>query len=109
MDTGSINADRVKVAVYNRIKFELPIIIREAIDTAFGNYWNDVIGFGNYVNFEETVNYIDHQLKKKKIMFSYGKLEHIVNIIYDYIEMAGGFLDEGTFSIPRAPLPDEYL
>ena len=42
-------------------------------------------------------------------MFSYGKLEDIVNIIYDYIEMAGGFLDEGTFSIPRAPLPDEYL
>lgn len=42
-------------------------------------------------------------------MFSYGKLEHIVNIIYDYIEMAGGFLDEGTFPIPRAPLPDEYL
>ena len=57
MDTGSINADRVKVAVYNRIKFELPIIIWEAIDTAFSNYWNDVIGFGNYVNFEETVNY----------------------------------------------------
>ena len=52
MDTGSINADRVKVAVYNRIKFELPIIIWEAIDTAFSNYWNDVIGFGNYVNFE---------------------------------------------------------
>lgn len=66
MDTGSINADRVKVAVYNRIKFELPIIIWEAIDTAFSNYWNDVIGFGNYVNFEETVNYIDHQLKKKR-------------------------------------------
>ncbi len=107
MDTGSINADRVKVAVYNRIEFELPIIIWEAIDTAFSNYWNDVIGFGNYVNFEETVNYIDHQLKKKKIMFSYGKLEHIVNIIYDYIEMTGGFLDEDTFSIPRAPLTDE--
>lgn len=52
MDTGSINADRVKVAVYNRIKFELPII-------------------------------------------------------YDYIEMTGGFLDEDTFSIPRAPLTDE--
>ena len=47
MDTGSINVDRVKVAVYNRIEFELPIIIREAIDTAFGNYWNDVLGFGN--------------------------------------------------------------
>jgi hypothetical protein len=69
MDTGSINVDRVKVAVYNRIKFELPIIIREAIDTAFGNYWNDVIGFGNYVSFEETVNYIDHQFKKRRLCF----------------------------------------
>lgn len=69
MDTGSINADRVKVAVYNRIKFELPIIIWEAIDTAFSNYWNDVIGFGNYVSFEETVNYIDHQLKKRRLCF----------------------------------------
>lgn len=69
MDTGSINADRVKVAVYNRIKFELPIIIWEVIDTAFSNYWNDVIGFGNYVNFEETVNYIDHQLKKRRLCF----------------------------------------
>ena len=40
-------------------------------------------------------------------MFSYDKLEHIVNIIYDYIEMTGGFLDEDTFSIPRTPLSDE--
>ena len=107
MNTGIIDRDRVKVAVYNRIKFELPTAIWEAIDTAFGDYRNDVIGFGNYVGFEETVNYIDNQLKKKKIMFSYDKLEDIVNIIYDYIEMTGGFLDEDTLAIPRAPLTDE--
>lgn len=40
-------------------------------------------------------------------MFSYDKLEDIVNIIYDYIEMTGGFLDEDTLAIPRAPLTDE--
>ena len=107
MNTGIIDRDRVKVAVYNRIKFELTTAIWEAIDTAFGDYWNDVIGFGNYVGFEETVNYIDNQLKKKKIMFSYDKLEDIVNIIYDYIEMTGGFLDEDTLAIPCAPLTDE--
>lgn len=107
MDTGIIDKDRVKIAVYNRIKFELPIIIWEAIDTAFDDYWNNVIGFGRYVSFEETVDYIDNQLKKKKIIFSYSKLEHIVNIIYDYIEMTGGFLEEDTLAIPRAPLTDE--
>lgn len=107
MDTGVIDRNRVKIAVYNRIKFDLPIAIWEVIDTAFGDYWNNVIGFGNYIDVEETVNYIDNQLKKKKIMFSYGKLEHIVNIIYDYIEMTGGFLDEDTLAIPRAPLTDE--
>lgn len=32
---------------------------------------------------------------------------NIVNIIYDYIEMTGGFLDEDTLAIPRAPLTDE--
>ena len=51
MDTGSINVDRVKVAVYNRIKFELPIIIREAIDTAFGNYWNGCYRFWQLCKF----------------------------------------------------------
>lgn len=107
MDTGVIDRNRVKIAVYNRIKFDLPIAIWKVIDTAFGDYWNNVIGFGNYIDVEETVNYIDNQLKKKKIMFSYGKLEHIVNIIYDYIEMTGGFLDEDTLAIPRAPLTDE--
>lgn len=46
----TIDSERVKCAVYNRIDFDLPEEVWKEIDEAFGVCWNEVIGFGNEVD-----------------------------------------------------------
>ena len=103
----TISPKRVKMAVYNRIDFELSEEFWEEIDTAFAECWNEVIGYGNDVYKETIVGYIVGYLKRKRIMLSVDKVDRIVGIILDYIKMTGGFLDEDAVVIPVQPKRDK--
>ncbi len=96
----SIDPDRVKKAVYNRIDFELPDHIWEEIDEAFRQYWNNVIGTFGEIDTYGTVSYIATYLKRHHILFRFENIITIVDIIWDYLEMTGGFLSEDTLFIP---------
>jgi hypothetical protein len=91
---GTISAKKVKESVYSRINFELPEQIWNEIDYAFGECWNNVIGITGEVNEGQIENYIFNHLKKQRIIFEFEKVEKIVKIIYDYITMTGGWLDD---------------
>ena len=91
---GYISAGRVKEAVYNRIDFHLPEKYWNVISDAFADVWNDEIGLGNWVHEEQIERYIAKAVKKKGLLIEYGRIETIVKIITDYIEMTGGYLDE---------------
>lgn len=97
-----INPETVKKAVYNRIDFELPEHIWEEIDEAFGQYWNNVIGKFGEIDTYGTVNFIADYLKKQHILFQFEKLIFIIDIIWDYLEMTGGFLSDDAVFIPPA-------
>lgn len=103
----TISPKRVKMAVYNRIDFELSEEFWEEIDTAFAECWNEVIGYGNDMYKETIVGYIVGHLKRKRIMLSVDKVDRIVGIILDYIKMVGGFLDEDAVVIPVKPKRDK--
>ncbi len=91
---GSIDSIRVKAAVYNRIDFELSEEIWEEIDYGFAECWNNEIGLRGLINEGQIEKFIYNHLKKKKIIFEYVKVEEIVKIIFDYINMTGGYLKE---------------
>jgi len=91
---GIIDPQKVKNAVYNRINFELPENIWNKIDTAFAECWNEKIGIGGDVYENQIENYIAKKLKKENTIFDPEKTKQIVKIIYDYIEMTGGFMED---------------
>lgn len=97
-----IDPDKVKKAVYNRIDFELSEDIWEEIDEAFRQYWNNVIGKFGEIGPYGTVNFIADYLKKRHILFQFEKIITIVDIIWDFLEMTGGFLSEENPFIPPA-------
>lgn len=91
---GTIDRDTVKSAVYNRIGFPLSNKMWRAIDNSFEKCWNKEIGRGGDVYAEFIVNYIYNSLVNKQILIEYPRIEKIVEIILDYIEMTGGYMDE---------------
>ncbi len=91
---GSIEAARVKAAVYNRIDFELPEVIWDEIDAAFAECWNNEIGIRGWIDDGQIEHFIYKYLKKRKIIFEYPKVDQIVKVMLDYINMTGGFLKE---------------
>lgn len=97
----AIESDKVKRAVYNRIDFELPDEVWGEISKAFGICWNEVIGFGNDVYEDEVINYIATWLQKKKVLLLKSQLTRILDIMFDYISMIGGFWDESKPFLPK--------
>jgi hypothetical protein len=91
---GFIDPAKVKNAVYNRIDFNLPDIIWDKIDTAFGLCWNYEIGLRGDIYLDEIVKFISFYLKDERILFDNERIEIIVDIMLDYISMTGGLLDE---------------
>jgi len=89
-----IDSGKAKRAVYNRIKFELPNYLWNEIDTAFGDYWNNVIGMGEYIYEGQIEQHIYNHMKSRKIIFEYEKVEIITNIIFDYMSMTGGLFED---------------
>ncbi len=91
---GEIDPQKVKNAVFNRIDFALPESIWDEIDNGFRICWNDEIGLRGWIYEREIEKSIYNHLKSCKILIEYDKLEKIVGIMLDYIEMSGGFLKE---------------
>ena len=91
---GEIDPEKVKQTVYNRIDFELSELLWDEIDTAFRDCWNNVIGLRGYIYEGQIEQQIYSHLKSRKIIIDYEKVEIITKIIFDYISITGGLLDD---------------
>ena len=91
---GEIDSGKVKQTVYNRIDFELSELLWDEIDTAFRDCWNNVIGLRGCIYEGQIEQHIYSYLKSRKILIDYEKIEIITKIIFDYISITGGFLDD---------------
>ena len=89
--------------VLNGIDFELPEHIWDAIDDAFGNYWNVEVGYGGWPDFNSAVRSISNWLLKEHIIFPLDKIATIVDLMFDWIEVVpGATLDDSEVVIPHS-------
>ena len=65
----AFSSDVMHKVVLNGIDFELPDNIWDAIDDAFGNYWNVEVGYGGWPDFIFAVRSISNWLQKEHIIF----------------------------------------
>lgn len=91
---GFIDPEKVKAAVYSRIDFELPENIWENIDAGFAECWNNVIGLRGWIYEDQIEKFVFRYLQNHNILLEYSKVEKVVSIIYSYISMTGGLLDD---------------
>lgn len=100
---GAFSPDVMHKVVLNGINFELPEYIWDAIDDAFGNYWNVEVGYGGWPDLNSAVRSISNWLKKEHIVFPVDKIADIVNIMFDWIEqIPGATLDDDEVVIPSS-------
>ena len=89
--------------VLNGIDFDLPEHIWDAIDDAFGNYWNVEVGYGGWPDFNSAVRSISNWLQREHILFPLDKIATIVNVMFDWIEVVpGATLDDSEVVIPHS-------
>ena len=94
--------------VLNGIDFELPYEIWDAIDDAFGYYWNVEVGYGGWPDLNSAVSSISNWLQKEHIIFSIDKIVTIVNVMFDWIEQVpGAILDDDVVVIPHSYMEQE--
>lgn len=94
--------------VLNGIDFELPYEIWDAIDDAFGYYWNVEVGYGGWPDLNSAVSSISNWLQKEHIMFSIDKIVTIVNVMFNWIEQVpGAILDDDVVVIPHSYMEQE--
>ena len=99
---GAFSPDVMHKVVLNGIDFELPEHIWDAIDDAFGNYWNVEVGYGGWPDLNSAVSSISNWLQNKQIIFSIDKIVTIVNLMFDWIEqIPGAILDDDVVAIPH--------
>ena len=99
---GAFSPDVMHKVVLNGIDFELPDDMWDAIDDAFGNYWNVEVGYGGWPDFNSAVRSISNWLQKEHIIFSLDKIATIVNVMFDWIEQIPGVtLDDSEMVIPH--------
>ena len=100
---GAFSSDVMHKVVLNGIDFELPEHIWDAIDDAFGNYWNVEVGYGGWPDFNSAVSSISNWLQNKQIIFPIDKIATIVNLMFDWIEqIPGAILDDDVVAIPHS-------
>lgn len=100
---GAFSPDVMHKVVLNGINFELPEYIWDAIDDAFGNYWNVEVGYCGWPDLNSAVRSISNWLKKEHIVFPVDKIADIVNIMFDWIEqIPGATLDDDEVVIPSS-------
>jgi len=102
-DSNAFTSEIMHKVVLNGIDFELPEHIWDAIDDAFGNYWNVEVGYGSYPDLASAVNSINNWLQNKGILFNKSNITSIVNVMFDWIEqIPGAILDEDVVAIPHS-------
>lgn len=102
-DSDAFTPDVMHKVVLNGIDFELPEHIWDAIDDAFGNYWNIEVGYGGWPDLNSAVSSISNWLQKKNIIFSIDKIVTIVNVMFDWIEkIPGAILDDNDVVVPHS-------
>ena len=107
---GAFSSEVMHKAVLNGIDFELPDDIWDAIDDAFGNYWNVEVGYGGWPDFNSAVRSISNWLQKEHIIFSLDKIATIVNVMFDWIEqIPGATLDDSEVVVPHSYEETERL
>lgn len=99
----AFDPETVKKVVFSKINFELSDNLWEEIDKAFAYYWNEEVGYGNVVYYNEACHSISVQLRKRKIIFPFEKICEILDIIFDWIEqIPGAVLDEESeLAVPQ--------
>ena len=107
---GAFTSDVMHKVVLSGIDFELPNDIWDAIDDAFGNYWNVEVGYGGWPDFNSAVSSISNWLQKEHIIFSLDKIATIVNVMFDWIEqIPGAILDDSEVVVPHSYEETERL
>ena len=102
-DSDAFTSDVMHKVVLNGIDFELPEHIWDAIDDAFGNYWNIEVGYGGWPDLNSAVSSISKWLQKENIIFSIDKIVTIVNVMFDWIEkIPGAILDDNDVVVPHS-------
>ena len=102
-DSDAFSSEVMHKVVLNGIDFELPEHIWDAIDDAFGNYWNIEVGYGGWPDLNSAVSSISNWLQKKNIIFSIDKIVTIVNVMFDCIEkIPGAILDDNDVVVPHS-------
>ena len=102
-DSDAFSSEVMHKVVLNGIDFELPEHIWDAIDDAFGNYWNIEVGYGGWPDLNSAVSSISNWLQKKNIIFSIDKIVTIVNVLFDRIEkIPGAILDDNEVVVPHS-------
>ena len=102
-DSDAFSSEVMHKVVLNGIEFELPEHIWDAIDDAFGNYWNIEVGYGGWPDLNSAVSSISNWLQKKNIIFSIDKIVTIVNVMFDWIEkIPGAILDDNDVVVPHS-------
>ncbi len=100
---GAFTSEVMHKVVLNGIDFELPENIWDAIDDAFGNYWNVEVGYGGWPDLNSAVSSISNWLQNEQIIFPIDKIVTIVNIMFDWIEQVpGAILDDDAVVIPHS-------
>lgn len=102
-DSNAFTSEIMHKVVLNGIDFELPEHVWDAIDEAFGNYWNVEVGYGNWVDLVSAVDSISKWLYERNIVLSIDKITTIVSVMFDWIEqIPDAILDNDTVVIPRS-------
>ena len=102
-DPNAFTSEVMHKVVLNGIDFELPEHIWDAIDDAFGYYWNVEVGYGGWPDFNSAVNSISNWLHQEHIIFGFNKIVTIVDIMFNWIEQVpGAILDDSEVVIPRS-------
>ncbi|MDE6807599.1 MAG: hypothetical protein K2I98_03960, partial [Prevotella sp.] len=95
--------------VLNGIDFNLPDHVWDAIDDAFGYYWNVEVGYGISPDLNSAVSSIHNALQEKHIIFSLEKIVDIVNVMFDWIQQIPGvLLDDDVAVIPHSFEKSEF-
>ena len=107
---GAFTSEVMHKVVLNGIDFELPENIWDAIDNAFGNYWNVEVGYGGWPDLNSAVNSISNWLQNEHIIFPIDKIVTIVNVMFDWIEQVpGAILGDEEVVIPHSYEATEKL
>lgn len=102
-DSNAFTSETMHKVVLNGIDFELPEHIWDAIDDAFGNYWNVEVGYGGWPDLNSAVSSISNWLQNEQIIFPIDKIVTIVNLMFDWIEqIPGATLDDDIEAIPHS-------